>query len=300
MDTHHTTHGPEAARHAGPMVARRLLGGRLRRLREARGISREDAGDAIRGSHCKISRLELGRTGFKPRDVTDLLTLYGVGDEAERNALLALTEQANTPGWLHTYSDVLTSSEGPRLELEQAAAVIRTYAVQFVPSLLQTADYSRASIRVDHPGAPASEVERRSRLLMERQRFLHRTEPVRLWAVLDEASLRRQVGSAGTMLRQFDHLLAMAELPHVTLQVMPFSTGVAAGGPVTLLRFTEPELADVVFLEQLTDAICPVRSADIVHYMQVMDRLAVRAAPVTATTALLRRIREEFAASERA
>ena len=135
----------------GPTVLRILLGTQLRRLREAKGVTREDAGWEIRGSESKISRMELGRVGFKERDVADLLTLYGVHDPTERDALLNLARQANNPGWWHRYSDVLPTWFQSYLGLESSAALIRTYEVQFVPGLLQTPDYARAVIQLGIP-----------------------------------------------------------------------------------------------------------------------------------------------------
>ena len=128
---------------SGPMAVRLLLGARLRKLREAAGVSREDAGYSIRGSESKISRMELGRTTFKPRDVTDLLDLYGVTLD-ERATLLAMAGQANAASWWQDYSDVVPAWFTSYLGLEQAATVIRSYEVQFIPGLLQTADYARA------------------------------------------------------------------------------------------------------------------------------------------------------------
>ena len=131
-------------RAGGPTVKRLVLGGHLHRLREASGISAEQAAEAIRGSHSKISRMEHGRVGFKQRDVSDLLTLYGMTDAEERAALLSLTREANTPGWWHAYSDVLPSWVEAYVGLEAAATVLRTYEVQFIPGLLQTEDYAHA------------------------------------------------------------------------------------------------------------------------------------------------------------
>src|SRR5436305_526778 len=153
----------------GPTVLRILLGTQLRRLREAKGVTREDAGWEIRGSESKISRMELGRVGFKERDVADLLTLYGVHDPTERDALLNLARQANNPGWWHRYSDVLPTWFQSYLGLESSAALIRTYEVQFVPGLLQTPDYARAVIQLGHRRAPTDEVDRRVSVRMTRQ-----------------------------------------------------------------------------------------------------------------------------------
>lgn len=297
MSTGHTVRGPGGgtrSRLAGPAVVRMLLGGRLRRLREATGITRADAGYAIRGSQAKISRLELGRSSFKRRDVADLLTLYGVTDEIERDGLFALVERANAAGWLREYGDVLSSPAAMRLELEQCASVIRCYETQFVPDLLQTADYARALIGLRHPGAPPAEIARRTELLIRRQEVLSEAGACRLWAVFDEAALRRQPGSAPTIRQQLRKLIEITELAPVTIQVMPFSTGVAAGGAITFLRFAEPEVADVVYLDQFSGAFYLDKPADVQHYGQVMDRLCTRADPPATARAFLRRLIEEI------
>ncbi len=192
----------EAPPGGGPTVRRILLGSQLRRLREAREITRDQAGYAIRASESKISRMELGRVPFKERDVADLLTLYQVTDDAERAPLLALANAANVPGWWHRYGDVLADWFQPYLGLEEAASIVRTYEVQFVPGLLQTPGYARAVIAVGNPGAPAAEIERRAAMRMARQEVLTRPAPPRLWAVIDEAALRRPIGGAAVMRAQ--------------------------------------------------------------------------------------------------
>src|ERR1700683_2558921 len=150
-------------RAGGPTVQRLMLGRQLHRLRESRGISAEQAAEAIRGSHSKISRMEHGRVGFKERDVADLLTLYGVTDGEERAALLNLAREANTPGWWHAYSDILPSWLESYVGLEAAASVVRTYEVQFVPGLLQIEGYAPALIR-QGAGAREDEIRRRTEL----------------------------------------------------------------------------------------------------------------------------------------
>ncbi|NGO67738.1 helix-turn-helix domain-containing protein [Streptomyces boncukensis] len=273
----------------GPTILRIVLGTQLRRLREAHGISRERAGEAIRGSHAKISRLELGRVGCKERDVADLLTLYQVTDPAEREEYLALARQAGSPGWWQKYSDVMSPWFDRLIGLEEAAALIRTYEVQFVPGLLQTRDYARAVIRLGHPRAGEQEVERRTGLRMRRQDLLDRPQAPRLWAVVDEAALRRPLGSRAVMREQIEHLLKITQRPHVTLQVAPFRIGglAAAGGPVTMLRFLEPDLPDVVYLEQLTSSLYLEKREEVESYMVVMDRLCATAEPPASTTAFL-------------
>ena len=186
-------------RAGGPTVQRLVLGNQLHRLRESRGISAEQAAEAIRGSHSKISRMEHGRVGFKERDVGDLLTLYGVTDSEERAALLNLAREANTPGWWHAYSDILPSWLESYVGLEAAASVIRTYQIQFVPGLLQTEEYARAVIQVGAISADDAEIDRRVALRLGRQKLLTREEPPRFWVVMDEAALWRPIGGRDVM-----------------------------------------------------------------------------------------------------
>ncbi|MFA1548667.1 helix-turn-helix domain-containing protein [Actinomadura chokoriensis] len=279
-------------RAAGPTVLRMVVGAQLRRYREAAGISTEAAGYEIRGSHSKISRMELGRVGFKERDVADLLTLYGVTGPGVRETLLELAEHANTPGWWQAYGDVVPGWFEPYLGLEQGAVLVRVYEIHDVPALLQTPEYARALIGARHPDASKEEIERRVELRMERRRVFERRDPLKLWAVLDEAVVRRAIGGPATMRAQIEHLIAMAEQPNVTVQVMPFASGGHAGesGPVTLLRFAEPELPDVVYLEQLTGALYPDRTADIARYRDALNRLGVQAEPPSRTPDFLRSV----------
>ncbi|WP_059005903.1 helix-turn-helix domain-containing protein [Streptomyces specialis] len=265
----------------GPTVLRIVLGTHLRRLREGCGITREAAGDAIRGSHAKISRLELGRVSAKERDIADLLTLYGVVDEAQREQFLALARQASKPGWWQRYSDVLPSWFETLIGLEEAASMIRTYEVQFIPGLLQTPDYARACIRLGNPRATDRQVDRRVELRMERQQLLDKPHAPKLWAVVDEAALRRPLGGPEAMRTQIRRLRELAERPNITLQIAPFRLGglAAAGGPITILRFLEPDLPDIVYLEQLNSALYLDKRDDVEDYLAVMDSLCATAEP---------------------
>jgi transcriptional regulator with XRE-family HTH domain len=280
----------------GPTVLRIVLGAQLRRLREAQQITCEEAGVAIRASHSKISRMELGRVRFRRRDVADLLRLYGVTEESERAPLLALAERANEPGWWHSYSDILPAWFEVYIGLEEAAARIRSYEVQFVPGLLQIEDYARAVTLLGHPDAPGHEVERRVGLRMRRQSLLTSEDPPLFWAVVDEAALRRPLGGSAVMRRQLRWLLEIVELPNVTLQVVPFELGghAAAGGPFSILRFAEPDLPDVVYLEQLTSSLYLDKREDVDGYLAVMERLCIDAEPATRIHDTLSRIIREI------
>jgi Domain of unknown function (DUF5753)/Helix-turn-helix domain len=291
---------PEGASTGGPTVLRMLLGAHLRRLREAQGVSRESAGWEIRSSESKISRMELGRVGFKERDVADLLTLYGVTDDEERTALLELAKNANTPGWWHRDGDILPSWFQSYLGLEAAAALIRTYEVQFVPGLLQTADYARAVILLGHATASKEEVERRVSLRMTRQKLLTRPDPPQLWVVVDEGALRRPVGGPEIMRAQLNALIDATKQPNVRLQVIPFRAGghAAAGGSFSILRFPDQDLPDVVYVEQLTSALYLDKREDVDLYATAMERLCVEADRPSRTSDILHRMLNELDAQD--
>ncbi|GAA3047904.1 helix-turn-helix transcriptional regulator [Kitasatospora albolonga] len=276
----------------GSMVRRILLGSQLRRLRESRGITREDAGYQIRASESKISRMELGRVSFKERDVADLLSLYGVDDGAEREALLGLVREANKSGWWHSFNDVLPGWFQTYVGLEEAAAQIRTYEVQFIPGLLQCEEYARAVFSQTRPVITEEELERRLSLRMRRQKLLSDGPGPRLWAVIDEAALRRPVGGPKVMRAQVQYLLDVSEQANVVIQVMPFRFGAHAGesGAFSILRFPEQDLADVVYLEQLTSALYLDKRDDVDAYVQVMERLCVDSLTPEQTKDLLTRI----------
>lgn len=273
-----------------PTVLRIMLGAQLRKLRDDAGLSRDAAGYTIRASGSKMSRLELGRVSFKERDVADLLMLYGVTDADERDALLALAGRANERGWWHRYSDILPHWFEAYVGLEGAAQRIRTYEGHAVPGLLQTEDYARA--QQAQGSASAAEVERRVRLRMDRQTLLYRPDPPHLWAVIDEAALRRPVGGPRVMRAQLEHLVAMTKLPDVTIQVMPFGFGdhAAEGLPFVLFRFAAYDLPDIVYLEQLTSALYLDKRDDVEHYSGVMEHLAVQADQPDRTADFISRI----------
>ena len=276
-------------------VLRMVLGSQLRRLREAAGITPEQAGYEIRASRSKISRLENGRVGLKSRDMTDLLTLYGVTDEGLRSEFLALVRQSNTPDWWSRYSDILPDWFETYLGFEAAAATIRSFEVQFVHGLFQTEDYAQAVTRHGRRTAPTDEIDRRVALRLKRQNLLSRPNPPRIWSVMDEAVLRRPVGGPAVMRAQFQRLIEVAELPHVTVQVVPFANGGHAGesGSFTVLRFEERDLPDVVYIEQLTGAIYLDQRSDVEHYLAVVDELSGDALTPARTTRFIEQIARE-------
>lgn len=280
----------------GPTVLRMLLGAHLRRLREARGVTRDAAGWEIRASESKISRMELGRVGFKERDVADLLSLYGIVDEEERGGLLDMARNSNRPGWWHRDGDILASWFQSYLGLEASASLIRSYEVQFIPGLLQTADYARAVIMLGHDNAPEDEVERRVALRMKRQEILERKASPLFWVVIDEGVLRRPVGGIAVMRAQIEALISAARRPSVRIQIVPFRVGghAAAGGSFSILRFPEQDLPDVVYVEQLISAIYFDKRDDVDQYAVAMERLCVEADQPERTVATLESILREL------
>jgi hypothetical protein len=227
--------------------------------------------------------------------VADLLTLYGVTDEAERDKLLELTREASVPGWWQQYNDILPRWLELYIGLEKAASIIRSYEMQFIHGLLQTEDYARAVILISNASAPTEEVERRVSLRMQRQRLLTQPDAPDFWAVLDEAALRRPPDGRAVMRGQLEHLLEITDLPNVTLQIIPFKAGAhpAAGGPFTILRFPEPDLPDVVYLEQLSSAQYLDQPDDVMTYLAVMNQLCVQAANGSASRDMLRALLKE-------
>jgi transcriptional regulator with XRE-family HTH domain len=279
----------------GPTVRRMLVGAQLRRLRTDMGLSREEAAEAIRASEWKIHRLENGQVGFKERDIIDLLRLYGVTDPDEVAAFVTLAREANTPGWWQHYGDLLPQWFRTYVDLESAATLIRTYEGQFIPGLLQTDDYMRAIIHGAHLES-SEEVGRRVRLRMARQTLLTREHPPRLWAVVDEAALRRPVGGREVMRGQLERLIDATKLPNVTLQILPFAGGAhpAMVGAFSILRFADRELPDVVYLEHLTNAVYLDKRDEVERYLDVMELVCVDSETPAKTVELLDKILNEL------
>ena len=275
-------------------VRRMLMGAHLRRLREEKGISRADAGFTIRASESKMSRLELGRVAFKERDVSDLLMLYGITDPEQRDAVLVLVREANRAGWWREYEDVMPGWFQNYVGLEEAAIQLRTYETHFVPGLLQTPDYARAVIEAAMLPMSSRDLDRAVSLRTKRQQVLTRPEPLRVWAVIDEGALRRQVGNPQVQRGQLEHLLDLADLPNVALQVLPLRTGLhAGGGAFSILRFSDADLPDVVYVEHLVSALYIEKVEHVERYTEAMDRLSVQSLTPEASTDLISKLLTE-------
>ncbi|GAB2989115.1 helix-turn-helix domain-containing protein [Saccharothrix stipae] len=282
-------------RESGPTALRIVLGAQLRRLREAVEISRADAGYAIRGSESKISRMELGRVGLKERDVNDLLTMYGVDDAGERAKFLDMVRRSNSPGWWHRYTDLMPDWFQDYVGLEEAASRILIYETQFVPGLLQTEEYATAISSHGRPELVTPEVRRRVALRMNRQKILARSGAPRVWAVMDESVLYRTIGDRQVLVNQIEYLLSVTKDGPVTLQIVPFPLGgYAAKGPFAMLRFGEPDLPDIVYLEHLAGALYLDKLEELEIYSRVFDRLTVDAETPDRSRQMLAKRRAEL------
>lgn len=259
-----------------PALLRRVVGLRLRRLREAAGLSAETAGRAIRATHSTISRMEAGRVIFREIDIQDLLTRYDVHDPVMRTELLGLTRRANEAGPWRAGPTPTTSHREAFLALEDTASVIRCYAPCLIPELAQTPSYAHTVFALAER-APTAEIHRRVELLTRRQRLLERTDPPRVWLIVEEAALTNPF--SGSLIRhtQLDHLAALAARPHITVQVMPADVGGPAisGVAFTLLRFADPELCDIAHLNQPTGALLLDQRRELDRFNEIWDRLCV-------------------------
>ncbi|WFE25725.1 helix-turn-helix transcriptional regulator [Solwaraspora sp. WMMD791] len=260
-----------------PTVRRRRLGAELRRRRDAAGVTIDAVAERLECSASKVSRIETGHTTATPRDVRDMLEIYGVtGAEAEE--LVQIAREARQKGWWHPYSTVLT---GAYVGFEAAARSVRAYEQQVVPGLLQTADYARAMICAARPDITAEEVDHRVHVRLKRQSLLTQEDQIDVWAVLDEAVLSRPVGGDAVMRAQLHRLVEAADLPNVTLQILPFEVGAHAGmdGTFTILDFPEPSDADVVYAENATGGLFLEKTEELRKYIFIFDH--IRAAALT-------------------
>ncbi|MEU6086839.1 helix-turn-helix transcriptional regulator [Streptomyces sp. NPDC047085] len=284
-------------RRAAPTVGQVVLGKRLQELREAAGLSREEAAKVLRVASATVRRMEMADVALKIPYVQVLLSAYGVGED-DAGAFVRLAEEANQPGWWQRFHDVLPDWFSLYVSLEGAARIIRSYEPHFVPGLLQTEAYARAVLEAGTIGQTGREsVERHVSLRMERQRLLEGSDPPHLWVIMDETVLRRPVSTRGEVMReQLDRLLEYAERDRITLQLAEFAAGPHPGtyAPFTLFRFGEPELPDMVFTEYLTGALYLDSRQEVAAHLEVLDHMTARAASARRTQKILREYRENL------
>jgi transcriptional regulator with XRE-family HTH domain len=279
--------------HRSPTVRRRRLAAELRRLREATGKTHEDVAADLGWHRSKVGRIESAQ--FVRMSLTDLralLDLYGVADEDQRELMITLGKQTRERGWWHSYADVLPNPHSVLIGLEAEALSVRAYQSQLVPGLLQTEDYTRAVLRATRTTShDADEVERFVQIRKARQALLDQEPPVTFWAVLDEAVLRRRVGGPDVMRGQLERLTEVAELPHVTLQVLADDAGehAAMEGNFMILGFPEPD-PDVVYIDAATGGLYIEKPEDIRRYAWVFDQIRAQALSPRDTVRFMRKI----------
>jgi transcriptional regulator with XRE-family HTH domain len=262
-----------------PTVRRRRLGQELRQLRDAAGFTIEEVAQRLEVSPAKISRIETGRVSVRPRDVSDLLEQYDI-QGTHRDNLLTLTREARQQGWWHSYSrDVLSDKIEVWVELETEAKTIRSYEVQLIPGLLQTSEYARAVLRAHYRSEQSPEqIEQRVKFRMARQQLVIEQNHTPIWAVLDEAVLRRHMGPPEVMQSQYRRLLEFSEEYNITIQVLPFDAGVYSGVPVGFsIMLLAPPDPEVVVIEHRGGILYLERSEEVAAYTDVFDRIRATA-----------------------
>ncbi|MFD9967216.1 helix-turn-helix domain-containing protein [Streptomyces sp. NPDC059011] len=283
------------ASNVNPTVRRRRLGQELRRLRELKGMTAEEVADRLLVSQSKISRLENGRRSISQRDVRDLCGVYEVEDHRVVDSLMQMAKDSRQQGWWHAFDDIPYSVY---IGLETDAASLRVYEPQIVPGLLQTREYAEALITGALPETPSSDVEKRVQVRVRRQERIASDEtPLRLWAVVDEAALRRVVGNREMMREQLEHLVEQSQLPHVTVQVLPFSMGAHPGitGHYAILEFPDASDSSVVYIEGVTSDLYLEKANDVHKYTVMYEHLRAQALNVEQTREFIEDIAKSYA-----
>ncbi|MBO0825105.1 MAG: helix-turn-helix domain-containing protein [Actinobacteria bacterium] len=277
-----------------PTVRRRRLASELRRLREAAKLTCEDVADHLECSASKISRIETGRVSASPRDVRDMLELYEVPEDQREN-LVQLARESRQKGWWHAWADTVQPHLATYLGMESAASELRIYQTHRIPGLLQTEDYARAIIAAGRLSSSDPSEERQVALMTERQRQAT-ANPPKVWAVLDEGTLRRHVGGTEVMRAQIEHLRDLGSLPNYFLQVIPFRTGayLPMDLPFIILGFEDQLDADVVCLRYPTGFLWIEDMAEVDRYNAFFDRLQAAALPFEESATLMDSVIKEL------
>jgi len=283
------------ASNVNPTVRRRRLGQELRRLRELKGMTAEEVAERLLVSQSKISRLENGRRSISQRDVRDLCGVYEVEDHRIVDSLMQMAKDSRQQGWWHSFGDIPYSVY---IGLETDAASLRVYDPQVVPGLLQTRSYAEALIQGALPEATPTDIEKRVQVRLRRQeRIAAEENPLRLWAVLDEAAVRREVGSKQVMIEQLEYLLEMSQLPHVTVQLIPFQMGAHPGvsGQYAILEFPDAADSSVVYIEGVTSDLYLEKAQDVQKYAVMYEHLRAQALNVDQTREFLAEVAKDYA-----
>ncbi|MFC5957795.1 helix-turn-helix domain-containing protein [Streptomyces pratens] len=283
------------ASNVNPTVRRRRLGQELRRLRELKGMTAEEVAERLLVSQSKISRLENGRRSISQRDVRDLCGVYEVEDQRIVESLMQMAKDSRQQGWWHAFGDIPYSVY---IGLETDAESLRVYEPQIITGLLQTGAYAEAIIRGGSPEASEQENDKRVEVRLRRQsRITAETDPLRLWVVLDEASLRRIVGSRQVMREQLEHVMELSQQPHITVQVLPFEVGAHSGinGQYSILEFADAADSSVVYIEGVTSDLYLEKPHDVQKYTVMYEHLRAQSLNVEQSRQLVERVAKEYA-----
>jgi len=283
------------ASNVNPTVRRRRLGQELRRLRELKGMTAEEVAERLLVSQSKISRLENGRRSISQRDVRDLCGVYEVEDHRIVDSLMQMAKDSRQQGWWHSFGDIPYSVY---IGLETDAASLRVYDPQVVPGLLQTRQYAEALIAGALPETAAADIEKRVQVRLRRQERITAPEnPLRLWTVMDEAALRRVVGNRSLMRDQLEHLVEQSQLPHVTVQVIPFDMGAHPGlnGQYAILEFPDAADSSVVYIEGVTSDLYLEKANDVQKYSVMYEHLRAQALNPDQSRQFIADIAKEYA-----
>jgi transcriptional regulator with XRE-family HTH domain len=283
------------AEDANPVASQRELGRRLRELRVGLGLTVEEVGERLMCSATKISRLETGARRANPRDVRDLCSLYRVTDQAKADELMELARQARQPGWWTEYEDVFS----PLFGLEQAAEAITSYSMYFVPGLVQSAEYAREIIKGIERRMDQEVLDQRVEARLRRQDLLESDKPPRFRALLDEAVLRRRVGSPAIMQAQLDKILVYIRDEKAIIQVIPFAVGAHAStdSNFDFLEFgDESQQRPVVFVEGLFHNRYYERPVEVARYREALDYLRDAALNPGESADLITEVRDQHRA----
>jgi transcriptional regulator with XRE-family HTH domain len=271
------------------------LAAELRRLRAEAELSREQVAAQTGVNEGTLYRLETARARPQRRTLLALLDLYGVS-EAVRSDLLDLSKSADGQGWLRPYQSELPEEYAAYINFEAEARSVRNYESLFIPGLLQTEDYARAVITGTLPMASQPEVEQRVQARIERQELLTAERPLELWAIVDEAAVRRMVGGPGVMRGQLLHLLQAVDRPNITVQVITFDAGAHPGMPGSFVYMEFGEAADpeLVYIDTLAGDLFLEAEADLRRYSQMFDHLRATALSQSQTTDMISAVTESL------
>jgi transcriptional regulator with XRE-family HTH domain len=280
----------------GPTVRRRRLGTELRKLRESNGYKLEEVAAQLGVAPSTLSRIETGKAPTKSAYLNQMLEMYGVVDPAQRQILVDMAREGHRKGWWAAYDDVLPSGFDIYVGLEAETAAIRSYETSVVPGLLQTPDYARAVLSEEFPRHTVEQIDRMVDLRVQRQRRFSEDPPLELWAIVDEAVIRRPVGGNAVMRGQLEHLLDAATRPGLTLQVLPFAIGAHAGhgGAFSILEFPNRTDAEVAYVESVAGYLYLEKDREVRARAEAFDRLRAAALAPGASTDLIAQVAREL------